>query len=139
MVAPPLAMIGVATMTWSAIMHRDGRVVRLDLVGDLRQTAAEPLCSALVTMLEAEPLDELLVGLDAVVALDVAGVTALMAGYVAAVDCGTVYRVRGAHGPVRRVLHDTGTLDVLADSDDLAALLLAVLKLPEPDNPRPGP
>jgi anti-anti-sigma regulatory factor len=90
----------------------------------------------LTALVEADPLDALLVDLDAVVALDVAAVTALMAGYAAAVEWGTVYRVQGSHDPVRCVLDDAGVLDVLADSDDLAALLVAVLRLPYPDDPQ---
>jgi anti-anti-sigma regulatory factor len=107
--------------------------------GDLRQTAAGPLRLMLTALVEADPLDALLVDLDAVVALDVAAVTALMAGYAAAVEWGTVYRVQGSHDPVRCVLDDAGVLDVLdvlADSDDLAALLVAVLRLPYPDDPQ---
>jgi hypothetical protein len=53
-----------------------------------------------------------------------------MSGYVAAVEHGTAYRVVGAAGAVRGTLRDAGVLDVLADSDDLGALMLSVLRLP---------
>ena len=55
-----------------------------------------------------------------------------MAGYVAAIQHGTSYRVVGAHGSVRHVLQRTGMSDVLADSDDLGALMVAVLLRPAP-------
>ena len=118
-------------MTWSVIKQQAGdRVVRLDLLGDLRGSAAPALRSMLVQAVGTDLPDELLVGLDAVSILDVATVSALMAGYVAAVEHGTSYRVVGAHGRVRHVLQRTGMSDVLADSDDLGALMLAVLLHP---------
>jgi hypothetical protein len=48
-------------------------------------------------------------------------------GAAAAVDYGSTYRVINSQGRVRRLLRATGTLEVLADSDDLGALLTAVL------------
>jgi anti-anti-sigma regulatory factor len=115
-------------MTWSARKYRGGdRTVQLDLVGDLRGSVVQPLRSTVVQTIVGDLPDQLLVRLDDVHEIDEAGVTALMSGYIAAIDYGTSYRVRGARGSVRRVLHATRTLDVLADSDDLAALLLSVL------------
>ncbi|WP_329064321.1 hypothetical protein [Amycolatopsis sp. NBC_01480] len=67
--------------------------------------------------------------------LNLSGVHALIAGYAAAIDYGTSYHVRHAPGPVRHVLQATGTMDLLSDSDDLGALVLAVLTLPEPGLP----
>jgi hypothetical protein len=56
-----------------------------------------------------------------------------VAGYVTATDYGTTYRVLNAHGSARHTLQTTATIDVLADSNDLGALLLAVLDHPEVD------
>jgi hypothetical protein len=77
--------------------------------------------------------DSLLINLHQVTALSVAGVRGLLAGYITAIDNGTNYRVLNAHGPARCVLETTATIDVLADSNDLGALLLAVLGIPEVD------
>ncbi|WP_229070217.1 STAS domain-containing protein [Actinoplanes sp. DH11] len=118
-------------MSWSAIKMQTGdRVVRVDLIGDVRSPAAPALGSILVQVVGTGLLDELVVGLHAVSGFDVAAVSALMAGYGAAVEHGTSYRVVGAHGRVRHVLQRTGMSDVLADSDDLGALILAVLLRP---------
>nr|CEL17553.1 hypothetical protein [Kibdelosporangium sp. MJ126-NF4]CTQ91221.1 hypothetical protein [Kibdelosporangium sp. MJ126-NF4] len=74
--------------------------------------------------------DTFLINLRHASALGTAGVHALLSGYATAVDCGTRYRVLHAHGTVRATLQATGTLDLLTDSDDLGALLVAVLILP---------
>jgi hypothetical protein len=70
--------------------------------------------------------------LHAVAAFDVDALHALMAGYVAATEHGTWYRLVGARGPVRLVLQHAGVLEVLADSDDLGAFMPAVLLQPAP-------
>lgn len=120
-----------ATMAWSATQHRDGvRIIRLDLSGDLSGVAVEPLRLLVVHTISDDQPDELLINLDAVTALDAAGVEALISGYVTAIEHGSSYRVVNAHGAVRRVLNVTGTLDVLADSDDLGSLLLTALRSP---------
>ena len=60
-------------MTWSVIKQQAGdRVVRLDLLGDLRGSAAPPLQSMLVQTVGTDLPDELLVDLRAVSVLDVA-------------------------------------------------------------------
>lgn len=71
--------------------------------------------------------DELIIDLDAVVRLSTAALAALICGYVAAIEYGTSYRVVNAHGEVRQAMQATGILDMLADSDDTRALLLALL------------
>jgi anti-anti-sigma regulatory factor len=80
--------------------------------------------------------DTLLINLQDVSGFSLAGLHALLTGYVTAIDYGTSYRVRHAHGQVRDVLRATGTKEVLADSNDLGALLLAVLALPASRAPR---
>ena len=71
--------------------------------------------------------DELIIDLDAVVCLSVAGLEALIAGYRTAIEYGTSYRVVNAHALGRRGMLTTETLDMLADSNDIGALLLALL------------
>lgn len=122
-------------VTWSSYQRQDSGTVWLDLAGDLRGPAAEQLRSTVVQTIEVNQLDRLLVGLDAVSDIDMAGVTVLMSGYLAAIDYGTSYQVAGAHGRVRRVLQIAGILDVLADSDDLGALLLALMLRPSAHRP----
>jgi anti-anti-sigma regulatory factor len=56
-----------------------------------------------------------------------AGLAALVCGYVAAIDYGTWYRIVNAHHDVRRVIEASGMLDMLTESDDIGALLLALL------------
>jgi anti-anti-sigma regulatory factor len=71
--------------------------------------------------------DELIIDLDAVVRLSTGTLAALICGYVTAIEYGTSYRVVNAHDEVRQAMQATGTLDMLADSEDTGALLLAVL------------
>jgi anti-anti-sigma factor len=125
-------------MSWSVTEHHDSpRAIRLDLAGDLRGAAVEPLRLKIVhTITDSQP-DELSLNLNAVTGLDPSGAAALMAGYLTAIEHGTIYRVVGARGMVHRVLDATGTLEVLADSNDLASLLLAVLRSP-PTGASPG-
>jgi anti-anti-sigma regulatory factor len=125
----------VAPVTWSAYQHQDCDTVWLDLVGDLRGSVAEPLRATVVQTIEVHQPDRLLIGLDTASDIDTAGVMALMAGYLAAIGHGTSYHVTGARGRVRRVLQTAGILEVLADSDDLGALLLALMLRPS----APGP
>jgi anti-anti-sigma factor len=123
--------------SFSAHKHGAGSAgVRLDLAGEVRGTAANNLAVIVLDAIVVDSADEVYVDLDAVTYLDGAGVLALVCGYVAAVECGTTYRVVNARGQVYRALQATGTLDALADSEDLGALLLALLTLP-PVKPRP--
>jgi hypothetical protein len=82
--------------------------------------------------------DELQISLDAVSDLIDPGVLALMSGYVVAIDYGTQYRVMRARNQVRAGLRALGILDALRDSDDLGALLLAVLTVSATGPARPG-
>jgi hypothetical protein len=90
-----------------------------------------------VAILAGKP-DELQISLDAVSALSDPGVQVLMSGYVVAIDYGTRYRVRGARSQVRAGLQALGILDALGDSDDLGALLLAVLRVSAAGSAHPG-
>jgi Low affinity iron permease len=92
---------------------------RLAIVGTVQGVAAGRVRSVLAHLTVTRPAG--------VSWLDEAGLTALVWGYAAAIDYGSTYRVINSQGRVRRVLRATGTLDVLADSDDLGALLVAVL------------
>jgi anti-anti-sigma factor len=114
-----------------------GASVRLELAGDVRGAVAELLTPMIFDAIVADWADELHVDLDAVTYLDSAGVMALVCGYVAAVECGSVYRVVNARGQVLRTLEAIGVMEVLANSEDLGALVLALLTLP-PLKPR-GP
>jgi hypothetical protein len=69
-------------------------------------------------------------------ALDVNRTHALIAGYLSAIEHGTRYRALHARGAVRETLRATGTLDMLADGDDLSALLPAVVEFGR--RPLPG-
>lgn len=105
----------------------DCAAVRLDLAGEIVGAA---VAHVRLMILEAIIIDrpaELVIDLNAVSWLSAPGLAALVCGYVTAVDYGTSYRVVNAHAEVRRTMQATGTLDMLADSDDIAALLLALL------------
>ncbi|WP_157631905.1 STAS domain-containing protein [Catelliglobosispora koreensis] len=107
-----------------------GSSVRLELAGDVRGVAAEQLTPMILEAIVAGWADELHVDLDAVTYLDGAGVLALVCGYVAAVECGSAYRVVNARGQAQRTLEATGVVEMLADSEDLGALVLALLSRP---------
>jgi anti-anti-sigma factor len=126
----------MAPVTWSSYQRQDSDTIWLDLAGDLRGPAAGQLRATVVQTIEDHQPERLLIGLDAVSDIDTAGVTALMSGYLAAIGHGTSYHVTGARGRVRRVLQTAGILEVLADSDDLGTLLLALMQ--RPSAPGPG-
>lgn len=107
--------------------HGDRSVVRLNVAGDLHGSAVAQLRLRLLETIIIGRPDELIIDLGAVSCLSGAGLAALISGYVAAIDYGTSYRVVNAHHDVRRVIEQSGTLDMLTDSDDIGALLLAVL------------
>ncbi|WIV59153.1 STAS domain-containing protein [Amycolatopsis nalaikhensis] len=94
---------------------------------------AATLTALIIDTVAMELPTTLLIDLRHVTALDFAGLRALLAGYRAAVDHGTSYHLLHAEGPARDLLQATGTLDMLADSDDLGALMLAVLTQPSTD------
>jgi hypothetical protein len=121
---------------FSAAIHHVGEAgLRLDVRGRVLGAAAADLQSLITEAIVARRPDTLMINLHHVTALSVTGVRALLVGYVVAIDHGTSYRVLHAHGQAHYVLQATGTMDVLADSDDLGALILAVLTLPEAGPP----
>jgi len=113
----------------------NGAVVRLDLAGEVRGPVLRQLATLIVDAVVVDLTDELVIDLDAVSFLDPAGVGVLIWGYEAAMDCGTLYRVVNPRDQVHRALAAIGMVDVLADSQDIGAVLLALLTLPDPDGP----
>lgn len=105
-------------------------VVRLQLAGEVRGPKVNQLGMSIIESIVMDFADEVVVDLDAVRALDTAGVCVLIWAHHAAVEWGSVYRVVNAHGQVHRALLATGMQGVLADSEDIGALLLALLALP---------
>lgn len=118
--------------------HSDGGVAFLEPVGDISTAAAWQLWLMISEAILASKPDELHISLDAVSDLSDPGVHALMSGYIVAIDYGTRYRVMGARNQVRAGLQALGILDALGDSDDLGALLLAVLTMSATGSARPG-
>lgn len=115
-------------MTYSRTTdHGDRSAVRLYLAGDLDGSAVTRLRLRLLETIIIDRPDGLIIDLGAVSLLSGAGLAVLIFGYVTAIDYGTAYRVVNAHHEVRRVIEASGTLDMLADSDDIAALLLVLL------------
>ncbi len=104
----------------------DHMLTELDLAGEL-DDVRQSLRSQLLKLITMDRVEVLQVNLTQVTALNEAGVVALMFGYAKAVDYGTTYRVRHAHGTVECALRLAGVLDVLADSEDLGALLVAAI------------
>ncbi|WP_439377383.1 STAS domain-containing protein [Amycolatopsis lexingtonensis] len=115
--------------------------VELCLSGEMLGIAPDALRVRVRDLILTDHLDLLVINVDQMTALGSAGIHALMSGYITAIEQGTSYRLCNAHGEVRRVLQLTGLLDVLADSDDVGALLLATLALdaPVPPASRGGP
>lgn len=120
-------------MTFSVTTHYDGDSdIRLDVTGAVLGSAAAELRLLITKLTLIDRPNTLLVNLQDVTALGVTGIEALLTGYLTAMDYGTSYQVLRAHGQARDVLQATGIIDMLADSDDLGALLLAVLAFPAP-------
>ncbi|WP_329064306.1 STAS domain-containing protein [Amycolatopsis sp. NBC_01480] len=118
-------------MTFSVAIHHDSDTdMRVDVAGCVLGAAAIDLQLLITEVILLERPDTLVINLHDVTALSIAGMHALLTGYATAIDYGTSYRVLHASGQARYVLRATGTLDMLADSDDLGALLLAVLARP---------
>jgi anti-anti-sigma factor len=121
--------IGDVSVTFSGngtADNSDRAAVRLDLAGDLHGAAVAQLRLRLLESIIAERSDDLIIDLDAVTCLSPAALATLIVGCVTAIDYGTSYRVINAHDNVRRVIEASGTADLLADSDDIGALLLAL-------------
>ncbi len=113
---------------FSADIHRTSESdLRLDVQGEVTDTSVTRLDSLITEAIVLRRPDMLLIDLCRVTVLGEAAVRALLAGYVTAIDYGTSYRVLHAEGPARAVLQASGMVDVLADSDDLGALLHAVV------------
>ncbi|HEY3690135.1 MAG TPA: STAS domain-containing protein [Pseudonocardiaceae bacterium] len=114
-------------MPFSATIHPVGSAaVRLDVHGQVVGAAVDDLTLLIITTIVGEAPDMLLIDLRHVTALSGNGVRALLTGYATAIDYGTSFHVVHASGTARYSLQLTGTLDLLADSNDLGALLLAV-------------
>jgi anti-anti-sigma regulatory factor len=124
------------TLSMTVSRHGDAEV-QLDLRGPL---VADPVAGTLqlliVEVIVAVRPGTFLINLAGVTYLGMTGMQALLTGYITAIDYGTSYRVKRAHGQARRALDAAGILDMLADSDDIGALLLAVSALCPPTAPR---
>jgi anti-anti-sigma factor len=132
--AAPSTYRGVVTVAFSGTARRvsDG-AVNVELSGELRGDDIVRLQMMIFNAIVGGLPDELVVDLDGVTFLGRDGHWVLLSGYVIAVEYGTWYRVVNARDQVRDVLQANRTLDVLADSRDLGALLLALLLGPVPD------
>lgn len=129
---------GRAAMTFSAVIHHEGGTdMRLDVTGQVMGRAAIDLQVLITKVINGEQPDALVVNLQGVIGLCGSGLHALIAGYLAAIDQGTSYSVVHAQGQARHVLQATGTMEMLTDSNDLGALLLAVLAHPVTNTPSP--
>ncbi len=106
------------------------------------ETSAVPAVGRLHMMLiEVILVDlpaHLIVDLGAVTYLSHPGIVMLAHSCGTAVEYGTGYRVVGARDQARQALHDSGVHEWLADSEDLGALVLALLAQPA-SPPRQSP
>ncbi|WP_409494587.1 hypothetical protein [Amycolatopsis sp. cmx-11-12] len=117
---------------FSAAAHSFGKTfLRLDVHGPVLGPATVFLQNLIVSSIVLTLPETLVIDLRHTTSLDLAGVNTLLTGYNTAIDHGTSYRVLHACGPVRDLLQLTRTWEVLADSDDLGALLGAVLLIPD--------
>lgn len=118
-------------MAFSVTLHQRGDTKeQLDLAGQVLEEDATNLEWLITGVILSERPDTLEINLGGIRVISTAAVNALLAGYVVAIDYGTSYHVLHASGQPRHVLHAAGVIDVLADSDDLGALLAAVVRLP---------
>ncbi|TWJ25142.1 hypothetical protein JD76_05305 [Micromonospora endolithica] len=106
----------------------DDAAVVLRVAGLLGGPDVVMLRAAIVKAVVGDQADELVVDLAGVDRLGVCGHHVLVTGYVVAVDYGAAFRVINARGPVLSELQTNHTFDMLADSRDLGALLLALLR-----------
>jgi anti-anti-sigma regulatory factor len=115
-------------VAFSVSTYRAGStVLQLDVHGEVLGAAAERLKALAMDAIMMIQLDTFVIDLHYATAIDFAGMRALLAGYTTAIEHGTRYCALRAHGPVRDALQAAGVLGVLADSEDLGALLLAVV------------
>ncbi|UOZ03337.1 STAS domain-containing protein [Amycolatopsis sp. WQ 127309] len=123
-------------MTFSLAVRADSsRDVLIAVSGDVVGVAPADLLARIVAVIELQHPETLRVSLAGVTALGSAGIHALLGGYTSAVENGTTYHVQHAIGPVRRILDLAGVREMLADSNDVGALLLAKLRLRDPVSP----
>ncbi|MFE5563365.1 hypothetical protein ACFQ68_00130 [Amycolatopsis japonica] len=119
-------------MTFSVIIHDIGATdLRLDVRGAVQGRTAARLGLIIDWAIVVKRPDALVINLRHASEISCEGVNALIGGYAAAIDCGTSYRVVNAQGVTLPILDATGTRDVLAGSDDLGALMVAVLLPPD--------
>jgi anti-anti-sigma factor len=105
----------------------DDHVIRLDVAGEIRGAAVAQLELSLLAVIIADSPRELVIDLHPATWLSDTGVNALVTGYTVAIEYGTLYRVTNAHHDVRRALQIAGVHDLLTNSDDVGALVLALL------------
>ena len=118
-------------MTFTGTVHPcDSSAIRLELVGELGDGTTVALQRMILDVVVDSLPGELLLDLDGVTVLGRDAVIALVSGYAAAIECGVVYRVVNAHRQPLATMQATGTLEVLANSEDIGALLVAVLIRP---------
>jgi anti-anti-sigma regulatory factor len=108
----------------------DDAVVVLRVAGLLGGPEVATLQAAIVEAVVGDHADELVIDLAGVDRLGVCGHLVLVTSYVVAVEYGAAFRVISARGPVLAELRANHTFDMLADSGDLGALLLAVVRRP---------
>ncbi|MFD1364491.1 STAS domain-containing protein [Actinoplanes sichuanensis] len=108
----------------------DDAATVLRVVGLLGGSEVATLQAAIVEAVVGDHSDELVVDLAGVDRLGVCGHHVLVTGYIVAVEYGAAFRVINARGPVLCELRANHTFDMLADSRDLGALLLAVVRQP---------
>jgi anti-anti-sigma factor len=114
----------------SVSRQAEGTMVTLRPAGDLTTRMLAQLLARLVQEVTAGDAVEVVVDLDAVTRLAAKAVAVLLGGYQFAVDHGVRLRVVNTGDAVRQQLEHCGLFDVLADSDDLGALIAAVIIAP---------
>ncbi len=126
-------------MTFSGHTHHGvGGVTRVNPAGDIRGAAVGRLHMMLIEVILVDLPAHLIVDLGAVTYLSHPGIVMLAHSCGTAVEYGTGYRVVGARDQARQALHDSGVHEWLADSEDLGALVLALLAQPA-SPPRQSP
>ncbi len=115
-------------MAFSTSIHRDdgGTYVHMSLAGDVVGHDSESLRRLISqTIHRVRPLT-LVIDIRDVAVIDDPGMIALIDGYTTAIDYGTSFRVTHARGRASDTLSATGVLEMLKNSDDIGALILAV-------------